>query len=141
MVSKLEDRALFVFDNLTECDKLSYDKIKSTLLAIADESKSRIVNQRALFSGIKRNNHESLLAYSQRLLKLARESFVESTPSEIIEDIAKTQLLDSLENLHVRSILVLCRDSCSFNELLNKAITLYNDVGLTSNSNQQFSKN
>lgn len=124
LVSKLENKALLIFDNLNDTDKNDYEKIKTAILNSTQATNSRVTNQRSMFAGLKQKFGESFLDFSQRLLQTTTNSLLMGTPREVVEDLAKLQLLDNLSDKPFHSILVLRRDTTSYNQLVNEAISL-----------------
>lgn len=83
LVTKLDDSAWLIYNNLNNAEKLNYNFIK-TKIVISKGSSSRIVSQRNVLSGIKKHSGEFLFNLVVVSLIVLKISFIPFTPTEVV---------------------------------------------------------
>lgn len=141
LISKFDENLSLIYDSLSNIEKNNYISIKNIILNSSKEARSRISNQNLLFSGVKRRTNESLLDFGRRVLNITKDSLKVNTPVETIEDLAITQFIKEIEDPYIRNSLVLSREHDTFDQILNKAVNLYENSKLCEKYKEVRNKN
>lgn len=75
--------------------------------------------------------------FAQRVLRVTRENLLIGAPTNIVEFLATTRFLDQIDNEPIRNMLVWRRSQCTYQQLVDEAINLYESGSFNTNLCEQ----